>query len=487
MIGKSKKIVWKLILKQRRLWMLKFTITEFLKRLTFQIWRHSYEVTLRWIRWFLLITFIATVLSDLLECHPFTNYWQVSPDPGPHCRQGYAQLLTMGICNILTDVLLVIFPIPIILNSSMTVKRKINLVLLFALSIVTIIVTLYRIPHIIEKRGGQQTRSLWASIEILAATAVANALVLGSFVRDRGVKKQKWKVGSLSESIERSISVRGTVARAWGSDEDLVRDLGIGLDHELRHNQHTSILPRPAPMATSANEDVRYARDQALTRSLSTLSVPGFTTQNGDWKFPTERNTPTENEADASSEDFDLLKTDQGHDEANQLQSMITPRKVSFFDVGGLLESDSHLSPRAYDFATGLGHSNPSIQRRSTQPELFSYRTERKGSAALLQDLGGLLTPITTSSQSTSTKAHQKSHASRNSRPPMPPTRPALTTSTSNWSNSPFSFTSLGRRTPPISDDEDPLSQGDIPMTRLDVRRIDASNQNLNDVGGLLK
>lgn len=105
------------------LWTAKFTISEFLKRLTGQFWRRSYEVGLQFIRYFLVVTFVGVVIATLVECHPFPHYWQVVPDPGPMCRQGYAQLITMGTCDIITDLLLVGFPIPIVIVSTMPMKR----------------------------------------------------------------------------------------------------------------------------------------------------------------------------------------------------------------------------------------------------------------------------------------------------------------------------------------------------------------------------
>ena len=78
---------------------------------------------LQCIRWFLVVTFIGVVIATLAECQPFPNYWQVVPDPGPNCRQGHAQLITMGSADIVTDLLLVCFPIPIILKSAMAIKR----------------------------------------------------------------------------------------------------------------------------------------------------------------------------------------------------------------------------------------------------------------------------------------------------------------------------------------------------------------------------
>jgi hypothetical protein len=82
-----------------RLWVLKNTVLEFFKRLNIN-WERSYEVTLLFIRATLVATFVAVIISDLAECRPFSHYWQVLPDPGGQCRQGYVQLLTMGVCNV---------------------------------------------------------------------------------------------------------------------------------------------------------------------------------------------------------------------------------------------------------------------------------------------------------------------------------------------------------------------------------------------------
>ncbi|KAH8820123.1 hypothetical protein F5884DRAFT_38436 [Xylogone sp. PMI_703] len=368
------------------LWMLKFTITEFFKRLTYNIWRESYERTLVFIRYLLLVSFIAIFIADLSECQPFSHYYQVVPDPGGQCRQAYAQVITMGTVDVLTDLLLVFFPIPIIIRSHMPLKRKIQLVLLFAGSLIPAGVTLYRIPHIIDRHGRQQYRSLLASVEILFATGVANALVLGSFVRDRGVKKQRWKFGSLTDSMERTSSRRGTLGRQWGSDEDLVRGLGLGVDPELRGAIQASTVssPRPAPMATPAHVPIRSHRSR---RSAETGGV------SNDWVFPTPRSD--------YSEEIELVRSpDRSSQSADRRNSMASPfRKVSFFDVGGLLDDEPSnrrvSSTQTFDTdGEDLGplHATSSFDQSAN---LYPPPQQRRGSTIFLQDVGGLLGPRT--------------------------------------------------------------------------------------------
>lgn len=345
--------------------MLKLTILEFFKRLTLTIWTRSHEILLQFIRYFLVGTFVAVVIADLAECQPATHYWQVVPDPGGKCRQGYAQLLTMGTANVMTDLMLVMFPIPIIIGSQMGLKRKLQLTILFAGSLLPAGITLYRIPNIIRKDGSQQYRSLMASVEILFAAAVANALVLGSFVRDRGVKKHRWKLGSMSDSIERTASRRGPTARQWGSDEDLVRDLGLGVDPSLRDE---APKPRAPPMAIPGKPP-RSKRGSGVGQ---------------DWQFPRE--------SDASDE-TDFHKTSEG---ATTPSDMVTPRKVSFFDVGGLLDDDQVRRISSTRTTDTDGESSTQGAQSNFSHEYISGLSPappRRGSNALLQDIGGLLAP----------------------------------------------------------------------------------------------
>lgn len=350
-----------------RLWVLKNTVLEFFKRLGLN-WSRSYTYGVRAIRCMLALTFIAIVISDLTECQPFNHYWQVLPDPGGHCRQGYVNLLTTGVCNILTDLLLVLFPVPIIINSSMSVKRKVQLVLLFSFSLGVVAVTFIRVTHVIGAHGSQQMRSLLASIELLIATGVANALVLGSFVRDRGVKKRKFRYDSVAgESYHGTDSAnrsrRPAIAgQAWGSDVDLVKDVGFGIRSELRGLEADPEAGKPTPAGPVA---------------------PHKTFNLENWNFP-ERTA----EARRGSH---LLPSDQLSD----APSSSGPRRVSFFDVGGLLDDESPSSPSTVRRQSIMSSRDPLSPYKPHVPPAVALPASaggfRRGSQALLQDIGGLL------------------------------------------------------------------------------------------------
>lgn len=301
------------------IWIAKLTISEFLKRLYTNVWKRSYEIGLQAIRWFLLVTFVAVVIATLAECQPFDHYWQVVPEPGARCRQGYVQLVTMGVADIITDLVLVCFPTPIVIMSNMRVKRKLSLVLLFGLSLILVAITLYRVYGTIQRHSNQQFRSLMASLEILAAAAIANALVLGSFVRDRGVKKQRYRFGSMgaASSLDRPgvSKARTRAALGWGSDVDLAENLGLRLGPEFMADQ--SPVARPAPAVLSLVPQ-------------STIASP---TEPGRKRYGRES-------ADNDETDLKPPKTVRGEQTSPRNIPIITPRRMSFFDVGGLLDDD---------------------------------------------------------------------------------------------------------------------------------------------------
>lgn len=341
-------------------------ILEFLRRLTDLTWERAHQTTLVAIRWMLLVTFGAVVISDLAECQPFYEYWQVLPDPGGACRQGYAQLITMATCNVITDLMLVLFPSVIILRSHMRLKRKVQLAMLFSLSLAVVGVTLYRVPHIIQMHGRQQYRSLLASVELLFATGAANALVLGSFVRDRGVKKQKFRRTSTADSFDRSSNPRRpTMHHHWGSDEDLVRDVGLAVEPELRKKSsergRTEVFtPAPIVQQTVDEEDEWKAEEAPNSAHNSDEPLSGF------------------------------YRLSQGETKQEG------PRKLSFFDVGGLLKESPSNSSASYRRGS---HTSSTIDPLATGPiptpaVQASTGGRRRGSSALLQDIGGLFGPL---------------------------------------------------------------------------------------------
>lgn len=259
------------------LWTLKAATLEFFRRLSGMTRGKPSARALIAMRATLAATFLAVVISTLAECQPFAHYWQMSPDPGGRCRQGYANLLTNSVCNALTDLMLVLHPIPILMATRIPAHRKAFLIGLFCLGIVTVIVSIYRIPKILAEDGYQATRSMWASIELLVATVAANTLALASFVRDLGAKKAKFKFDPVSSGkSERTVHM--SVHDAWhgrGVLDGQSVPLGNAADCQTGDKQGLFGVSRPKRSDDMRDSDSGGDRAPSPTRSMDSLIPRG--------------------------------------------------------------------------------------------------------------------------------------------------------------------------------------------------------------------
>jgi hypothetical protein len=262
------------------LWLLKVVTLEFFNRLVGLSGKKRYTLLLRLIRISLAVTFLAVVVADLAECQPFAHYWQVVPDPGGRCRQGYAHLITVTAANVFTDLVLVVFPVPIVVKSRLSRGRKTLLVMLFCLHLFTVVVAVYRVPEILREGGYQATRTMWASAEILMATFAANALTIGTFVRDTGVKKKRLRYQpneSESRSAKRDSRAGPVKKVSWndpdsdGDEETARRGLRKGEGAERRNSGDLDDPRRPEHRGPYVTR----------TESLDSL-IPRFTTSTPD-------------------------------------------------------------------------------------------------------------------------------------------------------------------------------------------------------------
>lgn len=245
--------------------------------------------------------------------------------------------------------------------------------LLFALSLILVGITIYRIISVIDRHSSQQFRSLLASLEILGAAAVSNALVLGSFVRDRGAKKQRFRFNSVGggSSLERSSGQRrGTILtiRNWGSDADLVGDLGIRPGPALSAAEAYS--PRPAPMALPLASQAKNVTPNIMNR---------------DWNFQSRKL------GESDERDIKVCIPEAEKDASSPTDRTIKPRRMPFFDVGGLLENDYAASLPRYPAPAPGSRTSSSRLASHSETEEFTVHRNLQGRNALLQDIGGLL------------------------------------------------------------------------------------------------
>ncbi|RPB08224.1 hypothetical protein P167DRAFT_539422 [Morchella conica CCBAS932] len=192
-----------------------------------------YRKYIKYIWVLLFLTFAAVMVSTLLECRPFNHYWQVIPNPGRACTFAEAQLYTTGACNIATDLVLILYPLPMVFHTSLPRKRKIQLYALFSLGFFVILVSIFRLPFVMENHAIQRWRTLFASIEMLVACCVANAPVMYRLIKAQAAKHTTASADSASRASPYWFSVNRSARRQTSEiDEIEFRGLGLALEED---------------------------------------------------------------------------------------------------------------------------------------------------------------------------------------------------------------------------------------------------------------
>ncbi|KAE9971310.1 hypothetical protein EG328_005728 [Venturia inaequalis] len=184
-------------------WCLKLCLADFYFRLTD---RSTYmPQTSQFLWWFIVSTFAAVLVTTLLECRPLSKAWEYDPKHTIVCQRGLINLLVMASLNVITDIALILLPIPVLWKLRLLMKQKLQLCLIFGVGIFVITVTFIRIPITLYHGDDQKTRSMWASVEIVTACLVANVAFFYALLKD-------WRDGhSNSKGYISSYTARGSI------------------------------------------------------------------------------------------------------------------------------------------------------------------------------------------------------------------------------------------------------------------------------------
>ncbi|KAI9163919.1 hypothetical protein HJFPF1_05551 [Paramyrothecium foliicola] len=87
---------------------------------------------------YVIFGFVLMEILWFTWCRPFHNYWKVPP-PNLNCSAETNHMITNAVLNISSDIMIILLPMPLLIQSSLPIKRKIILCAVFALGIFTIL------------------------------------------------------------------------------------------------------------------------------------------------------------------------------------------------------------------------------------------------------------------------------------------------------------------------------------------------------------
>ncbi|KAF4464083.1 hypothetical protein FALBO_9086 [Fusarium albosuccineum] len=130
---------------------------------------------------FIVFTFVAVVITTLAECRPLSLMWALNfEDTDETCHRALGNLILMAVCNIISDVALIILPFPILQHLRLDLKAKLQLGFLFSVGGVVVAITILRLPLILNEDVSQESRSMVRSHHMIRyASNISNILAVG--------------------------------------------------------------------------------------------------------------------------------------------------------------------------------------------------------------------------------------------------------------------------------------------------------------------
>lgn len=189
------------------IWVLKFMVLFFYRRLTMGILRRK---TITSLFWFCGISWAVLVIVVSLSCRPYDHNWQIRPLPGPECTFRLQNFWALLFLNVTSDAALMAIPIPILWHLQVSRRRKIAVSILllsglFVIStaIVRAIMTINGSPSVINiNRWGFRE----CTVGLLAVTAPILCPFFTAGFWKRGPYSPDWKRDSrwMARQLQRS-------------------------------------------------------------------------------------------------------------------------------------------------------------------------------------------------------------------------------------------------------------------------------------------
>ncbi|KAI1640577.1 hypothetical protein F4809DRAFT_589372 [Biscogniauxia mediterranea] len=157
------------------IWTLKMVLLFLYNRLTMGLWQQKLAKIMMGVS---AATFLASLFWHIFSCFPTYRAWQVKPFPGDDCTLRRGNYIIITTLDVLTDIGIMAIPLPMLLQSSLSVRRKVSLGVLFSSGVFIMICAVLRAYYSLRDIQTLSVALGWASREILVASIVVCAPAL---------------------------------------------------------------------------------------------------------------------------------------------------------------------------------------------------------------------------------------------------------------------------------------------------------------------
>ncbi|CAG7942766.1 unnamed protein product [Penicillium salamii] len=153
------------------IWCLKGVLLCLYWKLTQGTW-HRHLVTAA--SGFCIVTWLVCLLTHICLCTPVTQNWQIKPYAGDNCTLRSPLYIVIATFNVLSDICIILIPIPILAKLQVPLQRKLILVLMFSSGIFIMICTVLRAYYSLSSITNLGTALGWADRECFVAAIVVS-------------------------------------------------------------------------------------------------------------------------------------------------------------------------------------------------------------------------------------------------------------------------------------------------------------------------
>lgn len=83
---------------------------------------------------FIAVYFITGFFGDLFQCYPISSWWEL--DESRHCINDGVFVMVNGVMNILTDIVMLVLPMPLVRQLQISENKKKSVLIIFLMGAV---------------------------------------------------------------------------------------------------------------------------------------------------------------------------------------------------------------------------------------------------------------------------------------------------------------------------------------------------------------
>ncbi|PMD63159.1 uncharacterized protein K444DRAFT_610027 [Hyaloscypha bicolor E] len=123
------------------------------------------------------LTFVASVITIYGSCQPFSNYWQINPDPGNSCQGAVASPIVWVTfaSSVVTDLYLIMVPLPMLWGTSLKLVKKLAATFVLGAGVFVLICSLLKTIFVTtDPVHGAQLAGEWGTREAFVSVVTTN-------------------------------------------------------------------------------------------------------------------------------------------------------------------------------------------------------------------------------------------------------------------------------------------------------------------------